>query len=112
MQNIYDLNELPGSLGIRRILLLTNRNILPALWVFAGVLFQPPRAPLETHLSLTRAAREIEQLGNQQGQAESYLQMLAEKIGNPQSRAVTLSQRDCSPVIEPKRFFTDFQLLL
>lgn len=100
-ENLYDLNELPDSLGTRRILLLTNWNILPALWEFAGALFQPSSTPLETHLSLTRATREIKQLGNQQGQAESYLQMLAEKIGNPQSRAacVTLSQRECSPVI-------------
>lgn len=67
--------------------MLTSWNILPALWAFAGALFQPSRAPLETHLSLTRATREIEQLGNQQGQAESYLQMLAEKIENPESRA-------------------------
>jgi len=61
-------------------MLATSWSIPTALWVFALVLFQPSRTRLETHLSLTLATREIEQLGNQQGQAESYLQMLAEKV--------------------------------
>lgn len=67
------------TLGARRML-VTNWSIPTAPWLFAALLFQPSRTPLETHLSLTLATREIEQLGNQQGQVESYLQMLAEKM--------------------------------
>lgn len=72
--NLYNLNKLLDSLDASRTL-VTTWNISTAVWASAVVLLQPSHTPREIHLSLTLAPRETEQLGNQQGQAESYLQM-------------------------------------